>query len=103
MSTRELCCYLLTSGNRTYIGYTVDVTRRLRQHNGELKGGAKYTHGRIWKLAAKVTGFNTKREAMSFEWHWKHKTRGLKQRIERVRHMVNTQKPNRTITLFPSE
>lgn len=29
-----------------YTGVTTDVTRRLRQHNGELVGGAKYTLAR---------------------------------------------------------
>ena len=32
--------YLLKStvSNRTYVGYTVNIKRRLRQHNGEIKG-----------------------------------------------------------------
>jgi hypothetical protein len=35
---------LINNKNRcTYIGCTNNLTRRLRQHNGELVGGAKYT------------------------------------------------------------
>lgn len=29
-----------------YTGYTTDLDRRLREHNGEIKGGARYTRGR---------------------------------------------------------
>jgi predicted GIY-YIG superfamily endonuclease len=36
-------CYFIRSNNLTYAGYTVDLKRRLRQHNGELVGGARST------------------------------------------------------------
>ena len=37
-----------------YCGITTDIERRLKQHNGVLKGGAKYTRSRrpvllVWK------------------------------------------------------
>lgn len=74
---RHFTVYCLRSAvsRRTYVGATVDLARRLRQHNGGLKGGAKYTSSnRPWELAGTVTGFATFREALQFEWRWK-KTR----------------------------
>lgn len=36
--------YLLKCANNSlYCGITNDLSRRLRQHNGDIKGGAKYT------------------------------------------------------------
>jgi len=62
-----------TTTNRTYIGYTVDIQKRLRQHNGELVGGAKYTKiGRPWELVCYVTGFPDHRTALQYEWRNHH-------------------------------
>ena len=67
-------CYLLLSATgRTYIGATVDLDRRLRQHNGEIKGGARATareHG-AWKRVCHVSGFPDNHAALQFEWRWK--------------------------------
>jgi putative endonuclease len=46
--------YVLCSGAaaRTYVGIACDVDARLRQHNGEAKGGAKSTRAfRPWRVA----------------------------------------------------
>jgi putative endonuclease len=68
-----VCVYILCDGrSRTYVGATVNLARRLRQHNREIMGGAKYT--RTWRnvyLLAYVTGFTTWRQALSFEWYSK--------------------------------
>ena len=73
--------YLLisTSGN-SYVGATVDLERRLRQHNKEIKGGAhatgvKVAQGETWTRAAHVSGFPDWQAALQFEWRWKHLTR----------------------------
>jgi putative endonuclease len=55
-----------------YVGKTNDMERRLRQHRGELSGGAKYTkryrmQGVQWNVSAVNHGFETEREAMVFE------------------------------------
>ena len=69
--------YLLESVDekKTYVGATVDVKRRLRQHNGELKGGAKYTSGGMWRLVCYVKNFPCWVDALQFEWMWKFWTR----------------------------
>lgn len=72
-------CYMLqtTDGGRTktYVGATVDPERRLRQHNGEITGGARATHGRKWRRVFLIGGFKSEREALQFEWRWKWLTR----------------------------
>lgn len=68
-------CYTLCSANGrcTYVGITNCLARRLRQHNGELSGGAKYTASRgPWTVACVVSGFRTKIEALQFEWALHH-------------------------------
>lgn len=73
---RVFTYYVLTGESKTgrpltYTGIAYDVARRLRQHNGEITGGAAYTtrmgRGGSWTLAATVSGFNSDREARQFE------------------------------------
>jgi predicted GIY-YIG superfamily endonuclease len=63
-------CYILHSSvlNKVYIGYTIDFNRRLRQHNGEIKGGAKRTQkGRPWYPICIIKGFYDQSSALRFE------------------------------------
>jgi putative endonuclease len=52
-----------------YTGVARDLQRRLRQHNGELVGGARYTAGRrpvalVWSETLASRGDAQRREAM---------------------------------------
>ena len=70
-------CYILKNTvdkykNLTYNGATVNITRRLRQHNGEITGGAKFTRGRgNWEVYCIISGFKTKVAALQAEWRIK--------------------------------
>lgn len=66
--------YIIKNKNSTYAGVSPDPVRRLRQHNGEIKGGAKYTlsKGPGWEHVCFVKGFQNKIQTMQFEWAVKH-------------------------------
>ncbi|XP_038980638.1 structure-specific endonuclease subunit SLX1 homolog [Phoenix dactylifera] len=66
--------YLIVSSRlpKTYVGVTTNIIRRLKQHNGELRGGAKASSsGRPWVLACIIQGFKDQSEACVFESKWK--------------------------------
>ena len=78
-SSKQYLCYLIASGNSTYVGVTNNFSHRLRQHNGLIKGGAKYTtrKGNDWVPIVHVTGFLSYRSVLQFEWKWKNLTRTI--------------------------
>ena len=63
--------YFIESTNgSTYIGATVNLDRRIRQHNKELSGGAKATsikvnNGEIWSYICYVENFPNYNEALN--------------------------------------
>lgn len=66
--------YLIENRGCTYAGVSPTPVQRLRKHNGEIVGGAKYTlsKGPGWKHFCLVRGFQTKQQALQFEWAAKH-------------------------------
>ena len=80
-------CYALFRDRRTYVGYTVDPSRRVRQHNGEIKGGARATSrqtdaGTRWEFLFVVAVEDLRfgaHEGLSLEWHLKRNTKAARQ------------------------
>jgi predicted GIY-YIG superfamily endonuclease len=68
-------CYILWShvSNTIYVGYTNNFPHRIRQHNGEICGGAKRTHKhRPWSPLCTINGFYDSSSALRFEWRLQH-------------------------------
>lgn len=71
-------CYILKSlnpnmPNRTYVGSTNSIKRRIKQHNGIIVGGAKATLPmRPNEIICVVTGFKNHVSALKCEWLLKH-------------------------------
>jgi len=89
-------CLVSTDGS-TYIGATVDLEHRLRQHNKELVGGARQTSrkvvaGQTWKCYCYVEGFPDWQACLQFEWRWKQLSRkvALKDPLERRKSALDT-------------
>ena len=92
---------LVSSDNPTYVGATVDLERRLRQHNKEIKGGAhatsmKVEKGETWTRACHVSGFPDWPAALQFEWRWKQLSRKLpknmlplERRMKALQHLLS--------------
>jgi structure-specific endonuclease subunit SLX1 len=107
-------CYILRSinpsfTNNTYVGFTTDPKRRIRQHNGELTGGAKATFSkRPHEIYCIISGFKTQHDALSYEWHFKHpsgrkrnpKFNGIKGRILGLNHVLKNKPYDDTLTIY---
>lgn len=100
-------CYLLYNDMKhTYIGATVDIDRRLRQHNKEIMGGARATaisvsKGLLWKRACYIENIPEWRSALQIEWRWKHLSRTqykhikdpIQRRLYSLKRLLSLEKP----------
>lgn len=99
----------------TYIGATVNLERRIRQHNKEIKGGAtatsiKVLRGEKWNYVCHVENFPTYNEALKFEWRWKLISRQLQKknpnqcakdkRLEALKILLELDKPTTKAMLY---
>ena len=78
---------LVCDDGATYVGATVNLERRLRQHNKELVGGARATgrkidKGQSWRRHCYVSGFHDWQATLQFEWRWKQISRTLSKSLE---------------------
>ena len=78
MAREQTYVYVLvacSNPGRSYVGVTNDIGRRLRQHNGFLAGGARYTTMfKPWRMHA-LFRLRNRHDALSLEWKVKHRTR----------------------------
>ena len=100
-------CYVLISLDKkhTYIGATNNIDRRLRQHNGIIKGGAKYTRNwRPWEHLC-IIGPLDKINCLRLEWRLKRckcinsnklriNTGGIKKKIDNIYQVLELKKWN---------
>ena len=90
--------YLIKNNNLTYAGVSPTPDKRLRQHNGEIKGGAKYTtsKGPGWEHICLISGFQNKVQSMQFEWAVKHvpprDAGGVENRIKKMLIVCNKER-----------
>ena len=77
--------FIQSTNGSTYIGATVKLDKRIRQHNKDIKGGAtatsiKVNQGEAWTYVCYVENFPTWNEALKFEWRWKQISRQIQKK-----------------------
>lgn len=107
--------YLLKSDKYSYVGMTNDFTKRFRQHNKEIKGGAtatsnKVLNGEVWSYVCYVENFPNYNEALKFEWRWKQISRIIQKknpkllprekRLEALKMLLELDKPTSKAILY---
>lgn len=112
MSSQSYVYLLVSSDNATYVGATVNLDKRLRQHNKELVGGAyatsaKVVKGEIWERALHVEGFPDWSAALQFEWRFKQLSRKfpktmfpLERRMRALKMLLELERPTTKAKLY---
>jgi putative endonuclease len=78
----EWVVYILNCADGSfYTGVTTDVARRIRQHNGEIVGGARYTRVRRPVAIAWQQACDSRSQACQYEAQIKALSRSAKERL----------------------
>lgn len=89
--------YIIQNLQFTYVGVSNNLNQRLRRHNGEIKGGSRYTlsKGPGWKHVVILQGLD-KISALQLEWAVKNyglkQKSGIVNRIDKLVGVLNQQK-----------
>ena len=107
--------FIQSTNGSTYIGATVNLDKRIRQHNKEIKGGAtatsiKVNQGEAWSYVCYVENFPSWNEALKFEWRWKQisrqiqknkpKQKPIERRLEALDNLLKLDKPTSKAELY---
>lgn len=81
---RKYFVYILRCSDGTfYTGKTLDLEKRIKAHNGEIQGGAKYTRQRRPVKIQYYETFKTQTEALKREYMLKQLSRKEKEKLIR--------------------
>ena len=107
--------FIQSTNGSTYIGATMDLDKRIRQHNKEIKGGAtatsiKVNQGEAWSYVCYVENFPTWNAALQFEWRWKQISRMIQKtnpsqkpterRLDALKKLLSLDKPTSKAELY---
>jgi len=81
--------FIQSTNGSTYIGATVNLDKRIRQHNKEIAGGAvatsiRVSNGEVWSYVCYVENFPSYNEALKFEWRWKQISRQIQKENKKI-------------------
>jgi|TARA_B110000259_G_scaffold188436_2_gene247411 predicted GIY-YIG superfamily endonuclease len=107
--------FIEATNGRTYIGATVNLEKRIRQHNKEITGGATATSkevkkGHQWNYVCHIENCPTWVAALQVEWKWKHIARQIQKvnpnqlprerRLEALKILLALDKPTSKAELY---
>lgn len=107
--------FIESTKGSTYIGATVDLDKRIRQHNKEIKGGAyatslKVNNGEYWSYVCYIENCPTWNAALQCEWRWKYISRQIQKekprqlprerRLEALKKLLELDRPTSKAELY---